>query len=55
MLQPVRIWPWQGTIGRESLLLVVGYITSFWLVLVHFEWLTILLQPNDLNIRFSEL
>ena len=67
MPQKIKILPlirrlsksvWLGTgkakTGRESLLLVVGRITSFRLVLVHFESLRILVHPKDLNICFSQ-
>ena len=40
--------------GKE-ILVVVGCITLFWLVLVHFESLRILMQPKVLNICFSQL
>ena len=39
-----------STIASELLLLAVGCITSFRLALVHFESLTILEQPKDLNV-----
>ena len=39
--------------GRELLLLIVGCITSFRLVLVHFESLRILVQLKDLNMFFT--
>ena len=43
-----------GKIGLELLLLVVGCVTWFQLILVHFELLQILVQPKDLNICFSQ-
>ena len=46
------LWTLEGKSGRESLLLVVGCITSFQIVLVHFESLRIFVQPKDLNICF---
>ena len=39
-----------STVASELLLLPVGCITSFRLALVHFESLTILEQPKDLNV-----
>ena len=44
-----------SNISLSSCLVVVVCITSFWLVLIHFEYLRILVLPNNLNIWFSQL
>ena len=39
-----------GKIGLQLLLLFVGCVTWFQLILVHFELLQILVQPEDLKV-----